>query len=440
MKKYTFKGGTHPLRWQHEGKTATAGLAIREFVSDSVCIPVDMHLGAPSTPVVKKGDHVRIGQVIAEAVGPRGIPVHASVSGDVTAVGIVQQMQKMPSNCITIQNDFADEWVELSPLGDVESVPVEKIVPAIQAAGIAGMGGATFPTHAKLAIPAGKTIDTVLLNGAECEPFLTSDHRLMLEFSASVVNGLRAAMRAVGARKGIICIEDNKPDAIEAMRKAASGRTGVEVAAMKTKYPQGGEKQVIQAVLGREVPSGGLPMDAHVVVLNVATAAAIADAITLGKPSIQRVVTITGRVREPGNLLLRIGTIVNDAVSGCGGYTEEPGMIIAGGNMMGLPMPDDNVSITKATNGVVVFGQNEAKSHDETPCIRCGRCVFACPVGLKPYLLNAQYEQGDLDAMEKEHVKDCILCGSCSYSCPARRWLVASFQIGKEEIARRAMV
>ncbi len=437
LKKVTFKGGIHPLRGQHEGKS-TQKSPIREFVSDSVCIPMDMHLGAPSTPCVKKGDHVKIGQVIGEAVGPRGIPVHASISGEVTAVETRQQLQSKPSMCVAIKNDFADEWVELHPLGSVETVAADKIIPAIHDAGICGMGGACFPTHVKLTIPKDKSIDTIILNGAECETFLTSDHRLMLETPERVVNGLRAAMRATGVKRGVIAIEDNKPDAIEVVEKAASGREGVEVVAMRTKYPQGGEKQLIQAVTGREVPSGGLPMDANVVVLNVGTAAAIADAVEKGRPLVTRVTTVSGAVQQPANLLLRIGTIFHDAIAGAGGYAGEPGKIFAGGSMTGLCAPDDLISMTKATNGIVVLTEEQAKSQPEMQCIRCGRCVFACPARLQPYRLMALCEMDNLDQAVKEHIKDCTLCGSCSYVCPSRRWLVASLKNAKESLARRS--
>ena len=437
MKKHSFKGGIHPLHALHEGKRATSGLPVRDFVSDTVCLAMDMHLGAPSTPCVKKGDHVKIGQVIGEPVGPRGIPVHASVSGQVTAVGMQQQLGSKPSMCVTSQNDFAEEWVELTGLGNVETAPVDKIIPAIRDAGICGMGGAGFPTHAKLTLPPGKSVDTILLNGAECETFLTSDHRLMLENPIRVVDGLRAAMRATGVQRGVIAIEDNKPDAIAEMEKAAHGREGVEIAVMRTKYPQGGEKQLIKAVTGREVPSGGLPMDAHVIVLNVGTAAAIADAVIDGKPLISRITTVTGAVRSPANLRLRIGTIVADIIGECGGYDGEPGKIFGGGSMTGICTPDDSVSMTKVTNGLVVLNEKQATLPEQTACIRCGRCVAACPTGLNPYRLMHLCEKGDLDAAKREHIMDCILCGSCSYVCPARRWLVASLKIAKEQLAAR---
>ena len=437
MKKHSFKGGIHPLHALHEGKRATSGLPVRDFVSDTVCLAMDMHLGAPSTPCVKKGDHVKIGQVIGEPVGPRGIPVHASVSGQVTAVGMQQQLGSKPSMCVTIQNDFAEEWVELTGLGNVETAPVDKIIPAIRDAGICGMGGAGFPTHAKLTLPPGKSVDTILLNGAECETFLTSDHRLMLENPIRVVDGLRAAMRATGVQRGVIAIEDNKPDAIAEMEKAAHGREGVEIVVMRTKYPQGGEKQLIKAVTGREVPSGGLPMDAHVIVLNVGTAAAIADAVIDGKPLISRITTVTGAVRSPANLRLRIGTIVADIIGECGGYDGEPGKIFGGGSMTGICTPDDSVSMTKVTNGLVVLNEKQATLPEQTACIRCGRCVAACPTGLNPYRLMHLCEKGDLDAAKREHIMDCILCGSCSYVCPARRWLVASLKIAKEQLAAR---
>ncbi len=437
MSIFTFRGGIHPLKERHEGKMETRDKPIKEFVAQTVIIPMDTHLGAPSVPVVKKGDRVLVGQVIAEASGPRGIPVHASVSGEVTAVGKLQMLGRLPSACVTIQNDGQDEWTQLSPLGDVEQVAADKIIPAVLGAGICGMGGACFPTHAKMTLPEGKSADTIILNGAECETFLTADYRLMLEQPERIVDGLRAAMRAMKVDRGVIAIEDNKPEAIAAMQQAASGRTGVEVATLKTKYPQGGEKQLIEAVTGRQVPSGGLPKDVQVVVLNVATAAAIADAVTQGKPLISRVTTVSGCVKEPANLLVRNGTIVADAVEACGGYSEEPGKIIFGGSMTGLCIPNDQVPMTKANNGLVVLNEKQAKSHEESACIRCGRCVEACPTMLNPMELRNLLDVNKMDEAEKKNLTDCILCGSCSYVCPAKRWLVASFKEAKELIAVR---
>ena len=440
LKKFTFKGGIHPLHDRHEGKAPTEKKPVRAFVSDTVCIPMDMHLGAPSKPCVKKGDHVLMGQLIGEPVGGLGVPVHASVSGMVLEVGRRQNMGAGLSECVTIQNDFADEWVERKGLGNVETAPADQIIPAIAAAGICGMGGACFPTAAKLRIPDGQTIDTILVNGAECETFLTADHRLMLETPMRVVDGLRAAMRATGVGRGIICIEDNKMDAVAAIKKAAYGREGVEVAVMRTKYPEGGEKQLIKAVTGREVPSGGLPMHAHVVVLNAATCAAIADAVIDGKPLIERITTVTGCVREPANLLLRVGTIFLDAIGECGGYSEKPGKIFAGGSMCGACAPDDTVPLGKGVNGIVVLNEKEAVPPETTACIRCGRCVRACPMGLNPYRLLNLCEAGNTAEAEKEHLLDCIFCGSCSYVCPARRWMTAAFKNTKDTImaARRA--
>ncbi|MDD4080030.1 MAG: electron transport complex subunit RsxC [Eubacteriales bacterium] len=435
MSRLSFKGGIHPLKEIHEGKEATKAKPIRALVPEEVCIPVDMHLGAPSIPCVKKGDLVKMGQVIAEPAGPRGIPVHASVSGEVTAVVPKQQLHGKPSTCICIRNDKQDTWVERHQLGSVETAPADKIVTAIRNAGICGMGGACFPTHAKMALPEGKTVDTIILNGSECETFITADHRLMLEQPERVVDGLRASMRAMGVLKGVIAIEENKLDAYEAIKKAAAGREGVSVALLKTKYPQGGEKQLIQAVTGREVPSGGLPMDAHVVVLNVATAAAITDAVTEGKPLIDRVTTVTGIVNEPSNLLVRIGTPVSEVTAACGGTTEEPGKMFFGGSMTGLALPDDTVSVTKANNCLVVVNKKDAVLQETSACIRCSRCIAACPIMLNPQRLNVLCEAGDLAQAKKENMMDCILCHSCHYVCPAR--IKFPFKEAKEKIAAR---
>lgn len=433
--KTTFRGGVHPA---HGSKRPTQALAIRDFVSDTVQIFMNMHIGAPSKPCVKKGDHVKVGQVIGEPVGGLGIPVHASVSGEVVAVDAVAGLTGDMAQCVTIKNDFQDEWEELHPLGNVEKVDPALILPAIKAAGICGMGGASFPTHVKLSIAPGKKCEYILANGAECETHITCDDRLMQENATRVVDGLRAAMRALNVSQGIIGIEDNKPAAIAAMEKACQGREGVRVQTLKTKYPQGGEKQLIKVLTGREVPSGGLPIDCGCVVLNVGTCAAIADAVIDGKPVIERVCTVTGAVRSPANLRLRIGTITEDIIGECGGFSAEPGKIFFGGAMTGMCLPNDQLPMTKSTNGIVAFTREEAVSAEEDPCIRCSKCVDACPIGLNPYDMKISADAEDWDACKKKHVMDCMLCGACAFICPARRWLTPSFKIAKQKIAEKA--
>lgn len=438
MSKFSFKGGIHPLHDTHEGKELTRNKPIRAYASKSVTIPMDMHIGAPSNPIVKKGDQVLMGQIIAEAVGGIGIPVHASVSGTVTDVSGKIMMRKVPSLCITIENNGLDEWVPLFPLGSVESADSSKIIPAIKAAGICGMGGACFPTHIKMSPPPDKQVDTIILNGAECETYLTADFRLMLEQPQRVVDGLRIAMRAMNVKRGLIGIEDNKPEAIESISKAAIGLEGIEVCSLKTKYPQGGEKQLIKALLNREVPAGGLPADAGTVVLNVATAAAIRDAVIEGKPLVSRITTVTGKVKDPDNLLVSIGTSVNEAVEACGGYSQEPGKIFFGGSMTGICAPNDEASVTKANNGLVVFDEKEAIIPPENNCIRCSRCIYACPVYLNPYAMKKAFDMDKLEELEnKLNVKECILCGACSYICPAHQYLTPTFKDAKDIIAAR---
>lgn len=433
--KATFRGGVHPA---HGSKAQTQGLATRSFVSDTVRIIMNMNIGAPSQPCVAKGDHVKIGQVIGEPVGFLGLPVHASVSGEVVSVEPIPYLSEQPAMCVTIHNDFADEWVELHPLGSVETVDPALIIPAIKNAGICGLGGASFPTHVKLSIKPEQKCDCIIANGAECETHLTCDHRLMLENPVRVVDGLRAAMRAINVKEGIIAIEDNKPDAIEAMRKACQGREGVRVQVLKTKYPQGGEKQLIEAVTGRQVPSGGLPIQAGVIVMNVATCAAVADAVIDGKPLVERIVTVTGAVRQPANLRLRIGTITEDIIGECGGFSGDVGKVIFGGAMTGMCAPNTSIPIAKATGGILVLDKQDAASVEEGPCLRCGKCVEVCPIGLHPLKIKIAADADRIDECKLLHVMDCTLCGSCSFICPAHRWLTASFKVAKQKLAAQA--
>ena len=427
----------HPLHEAGEGKPLSADCAVRAFSPGRVVLPAGMHLGTPSAPCVKAGDHVKIGQLIAEPVGGLGLPVHASVSGTVTFVDRRQLLRAAPELCIGIESDMLDEWVELKPLGNAERASAEEIVAAVKAAGVCGMGGAAFPTHIKLAVPEGKYADTVILNGVECEPYLTADYRLMLEEPQRIVDGLRLILRATGVARGVIAIEDNKPAAVAAMRNAAKGCEGVEVIALKTKYPQGSEKQLIEAITGRQVPRGKLPVDAHALVFNVSTAAAICDAVTLGKPLVSRITTVTGCVNEPANLRLPIGAVYEDVIADCGGLCGHAAKVLAGGPMTAPCAPNLSAVVTKANNGILVLDEKQSAMVEETACIRCGRCVTTCPIALYPYLIRSDIDRGALDRAREDGLLDCVLCGSCSYICPARRHLTASFKAAREELAAR---
>ncbi|WP_347877399.1 electron transport complex subunit RsxC [Caloranaerobacter azorensis] len=340
---------------------------------------------------------------------------------------------------VVIESDGSDEVDEnVKPKGDLDSLTKEEILDIIKEAGITGLGGAGFPTHVKLSPLPDKKIDTIILNGAECEPYLTSDHRLMVETPEKVVFGLKAIMKAVGVNKGFIGIENNKPDAIEAMEKAVKDEPNIEIATLITKYPQGDEKRLINAVTGREVPAGGLPMDVGVVVNNVGTAAAIADAIQTGMPLIQRIVTITGSaVREPKNLIVKIGTLFKEVIEQCGGYKGKPGKIIMGGPMMGIAQFTDEVPVIKGTSGILVLNEKEARIPEPKQCIRCGKCVDICPVNLQPLFISQFALKNMYDEAEKYHALDCIECGSCSFICPSKRPLLQSIRVAKRELISR---
>ena len=378
-----------------------------------------------------------MGEVIATPVGGFGLPVHASVSGEVLFVEERQMLRNRPEVCIGIQNDHLDEWVELTPMNAQSATPAE-IIAAVKNAGICGMGGAAFPTHVKMSIPEGKKADVVILNGAECEPYLTADHRMMLEQSERIVEGIKLILRATGVSRAVLAIETNKPDAIARMREAVSGESAISVLPLKTKYPQGSEKQLIHVVTGREVPRGKLPLDAGALVFNFSTAAAVYDAVALGKPLVERVTTVTCGVKEPSNLLLRVGTRYEDAINACGGLVEGARKVFAGGPMTGLCAADLNVTMTKATNGIVVFDDQQAKEVEESACIRCARCVHVCPIGLHPYLMRTDLDRRDTDSAKQHGLMDCVLCSACSYICPARRYLSSSFKAAREDLAAKA--
>ncbi|MDZ4384446.1 MAG: electron transport complex subunit RsxC [Nitrospirota bacterium] len=426
--------GIYPI---HE-KRLTSSLSVGDLkLPNKVVIPLSQHIGAPSEPLVRIGDSVRKYQKIGEAKGFVSAPVHASISGKVIAIGKFPHPSGNQSNSIVIESDGKDEPVEgLTEHPDYLKLDPKELKDIIVNAGIVGMGGATFPTHVKLNPPKEKKIDTVLLNGAECEPYLTADDRLMVEMPREVVEGMKILMHIMGAQEGHIGIEDDKPAAIEAMRKAASG-TGIRISVLEKKYPQGAEKQLIKSILGREVPSGGLPIDIGVVVQNVGTAVAVYHAVRYGIPLIERIVTVTGQgIQRPGNLRVRIGTLLDHVITECGGLAGEPGKILFGGPMMGIAQHTLHVPVLKGTSGILVIPKEDVLLKDFTACIRCGRCVQACPIRLLPNMYSVFAEAGKPKDAEKYYILDCIECGCCTYVCPSRRPIVHQIRYIKAEMRK----
>ncbi|MDN5312508.1 MAG: H+/Na+-translocating ferredoxin:NAD+ oxidoreductase subunit [Thermoanaerobacteraceae bacterium] len=429
----TFRGGIHPPY----NKDFTKHKPVeRAKLPDRVIIPMSQHVGAPCEPIVKVGDLVKKGQKIGEAKAFVSAPIHASISGKVTAVEPRPHPGGGMVMSVVIESDGKDELFEgiKTPKPLAELTP-DEIKNLIRESGIVGMGGAGFPTQVKLSPPPGKTIDTIIVNGAECEPYLTADHRLMVERPDDVVLGLEAIMKATGVKNGYIAIEENKPDAIEAIRKAIQAKDGIELVELATKYPQGGEKQLINAVTGREVPSGGLPMDVHVIVDNAGTCAAIANAIKTGMPLVERITTVTGTgVNEPKNLLIRVGTPFSEIIEQCGGFKGEVGKVIMGGPMMGLAQSVLDVPAVKGTSGILVLAKNDVNLSEQSPCIRCARCVDACPIHLLPTTLGKFAERGMWTEAEEYHALDCIECGCCAYVCPAHIPLTQLIRLAKNHI------
>ena len=437
MSKLSFKGGVHPLKRIHHGKFLAEERAIeRCTVPDEVIIPLSQHIGAPSKPVVCVGDKVDMGQMIAEAGGFVSVPCFASVSGVVKAIGPQPHMSGKPCPAIVIENDHEDRLcADIKCKGSLDALSPQDIVDIIKNAGIVGMGGAAFPTHVKLSPPPDKEIDTVIINGAECEPYLTADHRVMLEHPGEVVRGLKAIMKVLGVKKAYIAIEDNKRNAISAVDKAAK-EEDIDVVTLKVKYPQGAEKQLIYVITKREVPSGKLPMDVGAVVVNAGTARQIALAIDKGMPLYERVVTVTGSVNKPSNLIVRLGTPISHVISYVGGLSGNIEKIISGGPMMGITQYDLDAPVVKGTSGLLALDVGMARSAVQSPCIRCGKCVDVCPMGLLPYLISAHAEKNHFEAAEQVNALDCIECGCCSYICPANRHLVQGIRLAKSEIIK----
>lgn len=433
----TFKiGGVHPP----ENKLTASQPIIEAPLSAEVTLMLGQHIGRPATPVVAKGDHVVAGQMVAEAAGPVSAAVHTPVSGVVTKIATALNPQGFPVDAITIKAD-PEQPAKKSEGRAVDKLSSADIIKAIADAGIVGLGGATFPTPVKLTPPPSFKPELVIINAAECEPYLTNDHALMLESAADIVEGTRLLMRAAGVGRGVIAIENNKPDAIKALREAAGSDTSIEIIPLKVKYPQGGEKQLIEAVTGRRVPSGGLPVATGAIVQNVATAYAVARAVIYGEPLTSRVVTVTGdSVSRPGNYRVALGTPLRDLVTLAGGEPQEGGKIVIGGPMMGRAAMTLDTFTTKGLSGVLFLGSDKARRRQPEACIRCGKCVDACPMGLEPYLLATFSRLGRFEDAEREAVTDCLECGSCSFSCPASRPILDYIRVGKQAVmaARRA--
>ncbi|TYB94730.1 MAG: electron transport complex subunit RsxC [Kosmotoga sp.] len=433
MKTLTFRGGVHPpdkKRFSEDIEIISAPLP------EKVYLFLDNHAGVTAKPLVKEGEKVKTGQKIAEAGGFISADLHASITGTVEAIEKYYHptLQK-PRDAIVIKRDTDEEWEYLEPAKSYKDFNKDQLVNRIKNAGIVGLGGAMFPTNVKLSPPKDKKIDLLIINGAECEPYLTIDYRMMLEFSEEIVKGTMAIKRALDIKDIVIGIENNKPEAIKKMKEVCKG-TGIRVEALKTKYPQGAEKQLIYAVSKRKVPSGGLPMDVGAVVQNVGTTYAIYEAIEKGKPLVERGLTITGEgIYKPINVVARIGTMADELIDIAGGLNEEQvDRVIFGGPMMGIAVPRINIPIIKGTSGITIMSKEATKAteRETMPCIRCGSCVDSCPMFLLPFQLNLYADNRLYNKAVEEGLLDCIECGSCSYACPSNIDLVKSFKLAKK--------
>ena len=429
---FSFFGGIHPK--EHKLESCDHKIVVYPE-PDVVVIPMSQHIGAPCKPLVKKGDYVYVGQKIGDNEG-LCVPVHASVSGTVKEVGMKPHSSGMTVMSVVIESDHLQQLhpdVKPRTPEQVAKLNSQELMAIIREAGIVGMGGATFPTHVKLSSGLGK-VDTIIVNVSECEPYITADDRLCREMPAEVISGLQIVMRILGLNSAHIAMEDNKPEAAKALREAIDPASGIVVDILPAKYPQGAEKQLIYAVTGREVPSGGLPAVVGCAVFNAATCKAIHDAVYLGRPLTHRVVTVSGNIAlEPKNLLVPIGVDVNQLTDAVG-HTSNPYKVLTGGPMMGVAQFDLSVPVTKGTNAVTMLGFESQFAVKHPHCIRCGKCVEVCPMGLMPLNMYRAERQGDVASLEKLHLMDCIECGCCAYTCPATIPLVQSFRAGKQRL------
>lgn len=432
----TFRiGGVHP-----DDNKLSAGKAIETLAPPRQAVfPLSQHIGAPATAIVKRGDTVKVGTKIAEAGGFVSAHIFSSVSGKVSKIDSVVDASgyRKPAIFIDVEGDEWEESIDRSETLVKEcSLTPEQIVEKIKAAGIVGMGGACFPTHVKLTPPPGSKAECLIINAVECEPYLTADHRLMLEKTEQVLVGISLLMKAVKVTKGYIGIENNKPDAIRLMSEKASAYPGIEVVPLKVKYPQGGEKQLIDAIIGRQVPAPpAIPISVGAVVQNVGTAYAVYEAVMKNKPLFERIVTVSGKMLEnPSNYLTRLGTPMSQLIEAAGGLPEDTGKVIGGGPMMGKALANVEVPICKGSSGVLLLDKKEARRSEPQPCIRCAKCVSVCPMGLEPYLLATCSSHADWERVEHEMIMSCIECGSCQFTCPSHRPLLDYIRLGKGKV------
>lgn len=430
------KGGIHPS----ENKLSADRPIVKAPLPTEVAIMVSQHIGAPAQVLVKPNEKVKVGQLLAQSGGFVSANVHSSVSGTVKKIDNIVDSSgySRPTIIITVEGDDWDESIDRSAnlVSDISLTP-EEITKKIATAGIVGLGGATFPTHVKLSPPPGAKAEVLIINGVECEPYLTADHRLMLERGEELLIGVTILMKALKVNRAIIGIEKNKPDAIENLQNLSKNYSGVEIAPLTVKYPQGSEKHLIKATINREVPSGGLPIAVGAVVQNVGTVVAVYEAVQKNKPLFERVVTVTGlNVKNPSNFLARIGTPISFLIDAAGGMPENTGKIISGGSMMGRALAGVASPTNKGTSGILLIPDEKSKREQPRDCVRCAKCVSVCPMGLEPYLLMALAERSMWDRIESEHVMDCIECGSCSYTCPANRFLLDYIRLGKTTVGK----
>lgn len=429
---HMFPGGVHPKEGVN-GKEVTKSMALKNFVASRVVISMSQHIGAPCKPIVKPGDRVLMGQKIGEPVSVVAAPIHASVSGNVVSIDKILLPNGVQVEGVVIDNDFKDEWVQITPVANPDSLTAQELKEVVHNAGIVGMGGAMFPTSIKLIPPKDLAFDTLVINGAECEPYLSADHRIMLENGDSVIDGIAIVLKSLGIPRAIVGIEDNKQDAIDLLKKKARKHSNITIKALPVRYPQGGEKQLIYALTKRRVPNGCLPATVGCLVCNVGTVASISEAIRTGKPVVDRILTMGGLVNKPANFNVRIGTSLDDLFEQAGGIQQGAKKIIYGGPMMGMAVSRTDLYVVKGCTGILALGE-ESLSPLEENCIRCARCSQGCPMELMPMMIDQYVRKNEADEAEKLGVMNCIECGICSFVCPAKRYLTQSMRTGKSLI------